>query len=200
MTANRHIKNENKKHIKSGVLNLDGFNEQVVKRVNKPKNLIIKIISILLLLLVPTICISLAYVITPYLIYIGFFAFLIGIYVVWYVFTSQKVEFEYSVLGSELTVSKIIALRKRKVLCKVKINEIEKLGKGEKTINGMRFSKTYIAAADIDKEAENYYATFNSPAYGKCLLIFNPDENTLQGMKKHLSHDLLIKLFYRKDA
>jgi hypothetical protein len=64
----------------------------------------------------------------------------------------------------------------------------------------MRFSKNYIAAADIDKESENFYATFNSPAYGKCLLIFTPNEQILQEMKPHLNRNLVVKLFYKKDV
>ncbi|MCH5297696.1 MAG: hypothetical protein J1E85_08500 [Ruminococcus sp.] len=179
---------------------MEGFNEQVVKRAKKPKNLIIKIIAVMLLILIPSICILLAYVITTYLIYVGFFLFLIGIYLVWYVFTSQKVEFEYSVSGDELDISKIISLRKRKRMCKVKIREIEKLEKGEKSISGMRFSKNYIAAADIDKDEDNYYAVFNSPAYGKCLLVFTPNEQILQGMKGYLNKDIMLKIFYNKNV
>lgn len=178
---------------------MEGFNEQVVKRVKKPKNLIIKIVAVLLLLLVPIICIMLAYLITTYLIYIGFFLFLIGIYVVWYVFTSQNVEFEYSVTGEELDISKVISLRKRKRMCKVKIREIEKLGKGEKTVDGMRFSKSFIAAADIDRDEDNYYAVFNDAAYGKCLLIFTPNEQILKGMKGYLNKDIVLKVFYHRN-
>lgn len=179
---------------------MEGFNEQVVKRAKKPKNLIIKVIAVMLLILVPFICIMLAYVITTYMIYVGFFLFLIGIYVVWYVFTSQKVEFEYSVTGDELEISKIISLRKRKRICKVKIREIEKLDKGEKSIEGMRFSKSFIAAADIDKDEDNYYAVFNNPAYGRCLLIFTPNEQILQGMKGYLNKDIMLKIFYKKNV
>lgn len=180
---------------------MEGFNEQVVKRAKKPKNLIIKIIAVMMLILVPTVCILLAYVIKlAYMIYVGFFLFIIGIYVVWYVFTSQKVEFEYSVSGDELEISKIISLRKRKRVCKVKIREIEQLEKGEKSINGMRFSKSFIAAADIDRDEDNYYAVFNSPAYGRCLLIFTPNEQLLQGMKGYLNKDIMLKIFYNKNV
>ena len=113
---------------------LEGFIEQVVKRVNKPKQLIIKIVAVLLLITVPLGVALLAPVVgIPYLIYVGFFIFIGGIYAVWYVFSQQKVDFEYSVTDDELSVAKIISLRKRKNLCKVKIRDIERLDKGEKT-------------------------------------------------------------------
>ncbi len=179
---------------------MEGFNEQIVRRVTKPKNIIIKIIALLLEILIPVVCIMLAYVITTYMIYVGFFLFLIGIYLVWYVFTSQRVDFEYSVAGGELDVAKVISLRKRKRMCTVKIGEIEILGKGEKVIDGMRFSKTYNAAADIDKEQDNYYAVFNSAALGRCLLVFNPNENTLNAMKGYLNRNIVVKLFYTKNT
>ncbi len=179
---------------------MEGFNEQVVKRAKKPKNLIIKIVAVMLLIMVPALCVMLAYVITPYMIYVGLFLFLGGIYAVWYVFTSQKVEFEYSVAGDELDIAKIISLRNRKRVCKVPIREIDKLDKDENTISNMRFTKTFIAARDVDAKNENYYAVYNSAAFGKCLLIFTPNKQILQGMKPYLKKDIVIKLFYNRNT
>lgn len=179
---------------------MEGFNEQVVKRANKPKNLIIKILSVLILIMIPIVFSVLAFVITAYMFYIGLFLFMGGIYVVWYIFTSQKVEFEYSVAGDELEVAKVISLRKRKRVCKVPIREIEQLEKGEKSVDGKKFSKSFIAAHDIDADDENYYAVFNSAAYGKCLLIFSPNQQILEGMKRYLNKDIVLKLFYNRNA
>lgn len=179
---------------------MEGFNEQVVKKANKPKNLIIKILSVLILIMIPIVFSVLAFVITAYMFYIGLFLFMGGIYVVWYIFTSQKVEFEYSVAGDELEVAKVISLRKRKRVCKVPIREIEQLEKGEKSVDGKKFSKSFIAARDIDADDENYYAVFNSAAYGKCLLIFSPNQQILEGMKRYLNKDIVLKLFYNRNA
>ena len=172
---------------------MNNFNEQVVRRVNKPKNLIIKIVSVLLLILVPTTLFLLAFATIAYLIYVAFFVFIGGIYAVWYVFSIQKVDFEYSVSGNELEIAKVVALRKRKTMCKVQINEIERL-----EIKKMRFLKTFIAARDIDSKDENYFAVFNSPAYGRCLLVFTPNEDILNGMKPHLNKNIVVQLFYKR--
>ena len=110
---------------------MEGFNEQVVKRTNNLKHTLIKVLSILLLITVPLTCVLLAGIITSYLAVVGFFLLIAGIYVVWYVFSCQKVEYEYSLAGDELDISKIIALRKRKRICKVPVREIDILGKGE---------------------------------------------------------------------
>ncbi|MCD8026538.1 MAG: hypothetical protein LUF33_06340 [Clostridiales bacterium] len=177
------------------------FNEQVVKRVNKPKNLIIKILSIVLLITVPVLCAFLAVLVQiTYLIYVGFFIFLGGIYAVWYVFSLQKVEYEYTVLGDELRIAKIISLRKRKKVCSVPIKSIETLEKDEKSTQGKRFLKTFTAARDIDRADENYFLTYNDSAYGKSLLVFSPNEDILLAMKPHLKKDIVIKLFYNRNA
>lgn len=180
---------------------MEGFIEQVVKRKNGIKQLIIKIVSVVLLITIPTVCVLIAPIIKiAYMVYIGLFLFIGGIYIVWYIFTSQNVEYEYSVNGDELDIAKVISLRKRKRICKIPIREIEILGKGEKTVNGVRILKSFIAAQDLSADNDNYYAVFTSPAYGRTLLIFTPDEHILEGMKRYLNKDIVLKLFYNRNA
>ena len=96
---------------------MEGFNEQVVKRVNKAKQLIIKIISVIILIMIPFAGAGLA-ILThiQYIFMVSIFLFLGGIYGVWYVFSQQKVEYEYSVAGNDLDISKILLLRKSKAV------------------------------------------------------------------------------------
>lgn len=175
------------------------FNEQTVKRVTKPKQIIIKIISLLLLFIVPIGCAMLSIPLNlSYMFVIAFFLFIIGIYVVWYVWNIQRVDFEYSANSGTLDISKIIALRKRKRLCKLQINDIEILTKNQSKIDNMRFQKQIIAAGDVDNKEETYYAVFNSSAYGKTLLVFSPNEQILNAMKPNLKRELWVDLFYKK--
>lgn len=177
---------------------MEGFNEQVVKRKNKSKQLIIKIIAVLLLILIPGICVYLGQVLTPYMMMIGLFLFLGGIYGVWYTFTSLNVEYEYSVVFDTLNISKIISLRKRRKMCDVPIKEIDMLEIGDEKIRNMSFAKTYFAVDDIDNTSEHYYAVFNSPAHGRSLLVFCPDEQILLGMKPYLKKELVLQHFYNR--
>ena len=96
---------------------MEGFNEQVVKRDKTAKSLFIKIAAVVLLFAVPLSFVLLGRII-PYMAMVGLFIFIGGIYVVWWVFTSQKVEYEYAVNGDVLDVAKIVSLRKRKRLCR----------------------------------------------------------------------------------
>ena len=189
----RYISDFNEK----GVYAMEGFNEQVVKRVNKPKHLIIKIAAVTIEVLIPFVFAAIALATgVQYFMIVGLFIFLFGIYGVWYTFSQLKVDYEYSVAGNDLDVSKIISLRKRKLICQVKINEITDITRDEKEIENLRVHKTFIAARDIDAKDENYYVTFNTPAFGKCLLIFTPNQQILDGMRPRLEKTLVFKLFY----
>lgn len=180
---------------------MEGFIEQVVKRKNGSKQLFIKIISIVILVSIPFIAAALAIALQiQYIMFIGLFLTLGGIYAVWYVFSCQKVEYEYSVAGNDLDIAKIIALRKRKKICRVPINEIEELTKDESKLNNVRITKSFYAACDVKSTEDNYYAIFNDPAYGKCVLIFNPNETILEGMKSHLNKKIVLRLFYNRDV
>lgn len=178
-----------------------GFNEQVVKRVNKPKQLVIKIVAVLIVVMLPFIAAGIAILTgVQYIFVVGLFLTLAGIYGVWYVFSLQKVEFEYSVAGNDLDIYKIISLRKRKLVCQVKINEITDMTKDEKEIERIRVHKTFIAPRDVDAKDENYYVLFNTPAFGKCLLVFSPNEQILNGMRPRLDRDVVLKVFYKRST
>ncbi|MED9969153.1 MAG: hypothetical protein UFA98_03960 [Ruminococcus sp.] len=179
---------------------MEGFNEQVVKRQNRSKQLIIKIIAVFLLIAIPGIFVILGFTLTPYMMMIGFFLFLGGIYGVWYTFSCQKVEYEYSIVSDTLHVSKVISLRRRKQMCSVIIKDIDMLEIGDKKIRNMSFTKTYMAVADINNTDENYFAVFNSQSYGKCLLAFCPNERILEGMRPYLKKELVLQHFYNRSV
>ena len=180
---------------------MEGFNEQVVKRVNKPKHLIIKIAAVTIEVLIPFIFAAIALATgVQYFMIVGLFIFLFGIYGVWYTFSQLKVDYEYSVAGNDLDVSKIISLRKRKLICQVKINEITDITRDEKEIENLRVHKTFIAPRDVDAKDENYYVLFNTPAFGKCLLVFSPNEQILNGMRPRMDRDVVLKVFYKRST
>ena len=177
---------------------MEGFIEQVEKKNKNAKSLIIKIMSVVLLLTVPAVFVIIAPFTNFYLALVGLFLFIGGIYVVWYVFSMQKVEYEYSVIGDTLNIAKIFDLRKRKRLCRLEIKDIEMLEKGDDKIKTMHFRKVYEAAKDVSDTKENYYAVFNEIAYGKSLLIFNPNDTVLKAMKPYLEKSIMLKIFYGK--
>ena len=179
---------------------MEGFIEQVVKREKSGKTLAIKILAVVLLFIIPLTVIYIARFINFYLVLVGFFLFIGGIYVVWWVFSQQKVEYEYSVAGDTLDVAKIISLRKRKRVCRVSIKDIELLEQGDQNIRNRHFRKVYTAARNVNNTKENYYAVFTVPAYGKCLLVFNPNETIIEAMKPYMNRELKLKFIYNKQG
>ena len=177
---------------------MEGFIEQVVKRDKTAKSLAIKIISVVLLFVIPLTFVFLARFISFYLSLVGFFIFIGGIYVVWWIFTSQRVEYEYSVNIDTLDIAKVISLRRRKRMLSIEIKDIEMLEFGDKNIADMHFRKVYPAAKNINDTENNVYAVFTEQAYGKCLLVFNPNEEILNAMKPHMKRELVVKIFYNK--
>lgn len=176
---------------------MEGFNEQVVKRDKTAKNLAIKILAVVLLFVIPLTFVLLARVISFYLALVGFFLFVGGIYIVWWVFSQQKVEYEYATVTDTLKIAKIISLRKRRKVCDVPIREIVQMEVGDKNIRNQHFRKIYFAAKNPADADANTYVVFNEPVYGKCLLVFNPNENILEGMKPFLDKTIVIQFFYK---
>lgn len=177
---------------------MEGFIEQVVKRDKSMKSLTIKILAVVLLFVIPIILTMFAFLFSwAYLVMVALFLFIGGIYIVWYVFSCQKVEYEYAVAGDSLDIAKIIALRRRKKICSISIKDIELLEQGDTNIKNRSFARVYHATKNTNNTQENYYAVWRVPARGNCLLVFNPNEDILQAMKPYMNKDLMIQLFYK---
>lgn len=179
----------------------DIFIEQLVKKKRTIKDNIIFITVIALVILVPVVLCVLAknQIVTAYFIYIAMFILCFGIWFIWLIRSNQNVEFEYQMVQDTLVVSKIIAKRKRKEVTKVDVKLFDILDKGnDDSVSKMKFTKVFNACVDLSKEDEAYYAVYNHPGYGKCALIFNPNEKILNSMKPYLKKDIVLKLFYKR--
>lgn len=180
---------------------MEGFIEQVVKRDKNMKSLTIKILAVVMLFIIPITLTMFAFFFSwAYLIMVALFLFIGGVYIVWYVFSCQKVEYEYSVAGDTLEIAKIIALRRRKKMCSISIKDIELLEKGDENIKNRSFARVFHAVRNTNDAKENYFAVWRVPAKGHCLLAFNPNEEILQAMKPYMNKDLMIQLFYKNRA
>ncbi len=189
------------KTVLKGDILMDVFNEQIVKRKTNAKTIAIIISTIALLFLVPFSCCALAVlgIVIPYMIYVGLFIFIIGIYLAWYIITSQKVEYEYAVAGGTLDIAKIIAKRKRKAMIKVEVKNIDLFCKlDDKRLNGKRFAKRIIAAGNPTDVENTYCLVYNSTAYGKTLIVFTPNEKIKNAMKPTLKKDIVLEMFYNR--
>lgn len=118
-----------------------------------------------------------------------------GAFTIWAVVPRiMKVEYDYSVYGSDFIVAKVTAKASRKRKLKVEIKHIETLSKlTDEDIPKNKYVKRYdfTGGHDID---EVYFAEFRLPQKGLCLLLFVPNEKILEGMRPYLSRELALKL------
>ncbi len=171
--------------------------EQVVPKARSPKHGMIVFLILLAMVAIPATIFTISIVAKiPYLNIVAVFVFLFCIYFAWYFITSLNVEYEYAFLSSTLRVDKVIAKRKRKKVVKLDVKRLDDFFPySDKEMTKRNFTKVYHAATH-DYSEENYVAAFHDEEKGKCALVFNPNEEFLEGMKPYFSADIRRNLFY----
>ncbi len=97
----------------------------------------------------------------------------------WWLTGMFNVEYEYIVVGGEIQIDKITNKRSRKTLCSMKLRSAEAFYKEEKQISGA----TEINACG---EGDRYTIEYTDSSNGKSVIIFTPDEHTLELIKPYL--------------
>lgn len=179
----------------------DIFIEQLVKRKRRLKDNVIFFALLALIVLIPVIFVVMAImqIVVAYFVFIAFFLLLFGIWFAWYVRSHQNVEYEYQVVQNTLVVSKIIAKRKRKEILKVDAEQFDLISKGDSPeIQKLNFTKIFEAAENSSNDSATYYGVFQHQGYGRCALLFSPNERILTALKPYLKKDIVLKLFYNR--
>lgn len=179
----------------------DIFIEQLVKRKRRGRDIAVFIITLALVILIPVIFVALAIMklVVAYFIYIAFFLLMFGIWFIWYVRSSQNVEFEYQMVQDTIVVSKITAKRRRKEIVRIDVKLFDCLAKAnDDSVKNLNFMKAYEACEDFSDDDNTYYAVYQHAAYGRTALIFTPNEKILKAMKPYLKKDIVLKLFYSR--
>lgn len=173
---------------------MDGFCEQVVKTKRSATDKILAVVYVLMSLLIPAVCITLAYVIVAYFVYIGLFLLMALVPLSILLIKNQNIEYEYQVVDDYIAVDKIVAKRKRKKVVRMKMDEFKNIIKfNDKNYNDIKINKYYICVDDID--ADDVYAfIFYNEARGNCALVIRPNEKILKGMRPKLQTDLQVKV------
>ena len=184
---------------------MEGFCEQVVK-VNKGTKHIVACLLIVLAFLLPIGWLMAMYYLTAAAgkadYFFALFALVLamfGAFTLWAVIPRiMKVEYDYSVYGSDFIVAKVTAKASRKRKLKVEIKHIETLAKlTDEDVPNKKYVKRYDFTGGHDV-SEVYFAEFRLPQKGLCLLLFVPNEKIIEGMRPYLNRDLALKLLRRK--
>jgi len=178
---------------------MEGFCEQVVSRKNGVKQhilafgiigffMIIEIFFVLLFLLS----------FNPFW---GIMVIMIGIAAAFTIAKAipniYKLEYDYSVVGNNIYVDKVIAGKKRKKYNKVEIGNIVDFALIENdNVPNIKYTKTYECSKGGYEG--NHYCVYHEAGKGKCLMIFSPNEKIIEGMRPYMTREVMMKYFYKK--
>ncbi len=169
---------------------MDIFVEQIIRRRKSLLDILIvmglALASCLLVLLAILYLPSMAFIILAAVVYISYL--LIG---------SRNLEFEYSVTNGDLTVDKIMSRRTRKRVISLDCKNVEAMGKYNPAAHASkRYDKKFFTGVFADGR-EGWYVSLHHPKHGSVLLVFDPDERTLEAMRPFLPHKLAFEVFGR---
>ncbi len=178
---------------------MDIFIEQIIKRDRTLRDRMIFALTIILTFAIPgtVLILALKNLIIHYFVVLGLFAFLMGIWAIWFVRSHQDSEYEYQMVQDTLVVSKIIAKRKRKELLRLDVHNIESLEKADK-VGDLRVVKVVEAVQNMNNDKDNTVAIYSFAGGGKRALFFCPNEKILNAMKPYLKKDIVLKVFYHR--
>ncbi len=174
---------------------MDTFTEQLEVRKNSAKDTMKTIIYLLLIFLAPGLCLLLGVVFNQYFFVVAVCAFFFAIYGSYYVVTGLYTEYEYAVTNSNITIDKIIGKRSRKRIISIDIKRFNTLNK-LKNCDLTKKSYRKIFRASITQSGDDVFAAemHLDKFGGECLLLFSPNQKTLEAMFPNLRNSIRLEL------
>lgn len=121
-------------------------------------------------------------------------------YGVWWIVTSQNIEFEYSVTNGDIDIDQIVAKRRRRRVVSVSGAKIESFGRyAAAGFAGRKFDREVMAAPSPDADGV-YYFTYHSKKNGHTLVLFQPDSRVREALVKGLPKLLQLELGRQEPA
>ncbi len=167
---------------------MDIFVEEIVEKKRGIKQVAVSFGIVLLSVLVASVLFVVIPMLIPFLSPFVTFLVVAVFYVAYRLVVAQNVEYEYSMVNTEIDVDKIINRRGRKRLTTVKVTGLEARGvcgeeKGEfnRYLSDVSVKKIYAAA---EKNSENNYFVVYMSDSVKTMLVFNPSEKIVKNIEK----------------
>lgn len=172
---------------------MDHYNEQLVRKLSEPKDMIIRILIVFLTLAAVSICVGAT-------ILFGFFPLIIiaagACYLAYLLLSGTFVEYEYIVTNNDLDIDKISGKRKRKRLITVKLNTVKEWGEytGSENLN----ANATVMASDASGYGM-WYLDAEHEKYGRVMVIFTPTEETVYNINCGVPHAVRKKLAVKEE-
>lgn len=168
---------------------MDRFNEQLVAKKADGKDKLIRILIIAAAAIFTAVSVIATVIFAmPMLILIGG-----GVcYLAWWMYGNTYLEYEYIITNNDLDIDKIIGKRKRKRLISIKLSTVTEFGQYKDGRTGEGADATVVAA---DGTQENtWYIVCSHANYGKLLVLFSPEEDTVECINQGLSYSVRVRL------
>ncbi|MCI1964562.1 MAG: hypothetical protein LKJ17_00270 [Oscillospiraceae bacterium] len=118
-------------------------------------------------------------------------------YGAYYLIRSRSLEFEYSVTNGDITIDKIIAKQKRKRVISVDAHAVEEMGKYNPQKHRAKAYGKRIVVSETQDGNQAWYFCARQPEMGNVLVVFSPDERTLNAIRPFLPRQVAKDAFGR---
>lgn len=131
---------------------------------------------------------------------IAFFALVGAIAGAYFLFTRRNLEFEYAVTNGDVSIDKIINRRSRKRLTSFDAKDIEEIGEYAPNAQKLKTRRVdkIINASEFDDGRNATYIVAKSKKTGMTLVMFTPDERTLESIKLYLPRQLRVEMMQKE--
>lgn len=164
---------------------MDIFNEQLIKRKDRPIEKAMKIIIAVIAMLVIMLCLVCAI--------FGIFGSLSGLMIIvaaavgagaFFYLRSLSVEYEYSLTNGELDIDKIIGRSKRKHMYSFRLNSVEEFGSynRDREMLSRRTFDFRVSPSNLMDEGL-FYCVVRDPEHGVGLIVLQPNDKMKDSMK-----------------
>lgn len=106
----------------------------------------------------------------------------------WYLWTQNRIEYEYIISGDELEVTKILAESRRKPMMSISTMKFTAFGNLREAPQPSPSMTLVLACTAQDETA--FYADFDHPELGQTRLIWTPNDDILLYLTKHMPRTL----------
>ena len=177
---------------------MDNYYEQIVKRKMSSNTRLAIIFGIVLTMIAFAGCVFLANTL-PVLALVAIGLLGVAIYLVYYMISNAGIEYEYTFVVGEMRIERIKGQKKRRKVTSFDVKAVDDIGKyhnpetGEKNVDPSKH-KLVLRAEENDENEDTYYLIIHDKIRHKpALLIFSPNEITLEKLRPFLSVELKKK-------
>ncbi len=106
----------------------------------------------------------------------------------WFLWTNNRIEYEYVISEDELNITKILAQSRRKPMIAVSVRKFTAFGALRDAPQSSSSQTLVLACSAQDEHA--YYAEFDHEKLGQTRLIWTPNDDILKYLCKYLPRNL----------